>query len=123
MEGWVQGEKQKGLSQLTLSKKGMNNQALENLTEVFQQVSLPHLNLHHCFVMTCCSRGSPHMHISVGKFPYLLFWVFFLILWASAMGPRGGAKLESKEDAQEVGGGSAGVVFTLHTCQDRRVHK
>jgi len=77
-EGQVLGEKQKGSSQLMLSKKRMNNQALENLTEVFQQVSIPDLNLHHCFVMTCCSRGSPYMHVSVGKFSYLLFWVFLL---------------------------------------------
>lgn len=104
--GWesqVQGEKQKGSSQLVLSKKGMNNQALQNLMEVFQQVSLPYLCLHSCLVLSCCSRGFPHMHVPAGKFPYSLLWVFFLFLGASAVGPRGRAKLESKEDTQEGG--------------------
>lgn len=113
-EGQVPGEKQKGSSRLVLSKKWLNNQALENLIEVFQQVSLLYLYLHHCFVMTSCSRGSPHMHVSVGKFPYLLFRISFLFLWALAVGPRGRAKVGSKEDTQ--GGGQVLVLFSLFTA-------
>lgn len=78
----------------------MNNQALENFTEVFQQVSLLYLCLHHCFVRTCCPRGFPHVHMTVGKFPYLLFWVFFLFFSVTR---RGRAQLESKEDTQGEG--------------------
>lgn len=97
-------EKEKWLLHLSLSKQWMNNQALENLTEVFQEVFLLHLCFYHSFVMT-----TPYTWTSVEKSTYWWVCVFSMFLWASAVRTRRRAKLGSKEDTQ---GGEQVLVFS-----------
>lgn len=106
-------EKQKGSSQLMLLKKWMKNQALENLTEVFQQVCLPYLYLYHCFVLTCCSRGSLHMQNACWEVPLFIVWGFLPVPLSNSSGTHRRSKV-GKWGGNPGREASVGVVFILH---------
>lgn len=112
-KGQVLGEKQKGSSQLMLLKKWMKNQALENLTEVFQQVCLPYLYLYHCFVLTCCSRGSLHMQNACWEVPLFIVWGFLPVPLSNSSGTHRRSKV-GKWGGNPGREASVGVVFILH---------